>query len=563
MKLETFFAKFEQFADAPGAVGRMRELILALAVRGRLVDTVHNDEPVETFLGRIWADKRGGRVGFTDAEKARPFELPDHWRWVVLAEVAEFMIGKTPPRGDSRCWYPGDHSWVSIADMKHYGTITETKEKVSALAAQEVFRQRFAEPGSILMSFKLTIGKVARAGIPCFHNEAIISILPPETELADYLFRFLPIFAALQTSNNAIKGSTLNKGLLTLLPIALPPPAEQKRIVAKVDELMALCDQLEAQQQEREARHTALARASLARFADAPTPANLQYLFHPSYTIAPADLRKTILTLAVQGKLVPQDPNDEPAGDWVRVAAPSKSGVASQLGAPSFLVPQGWMWLRVDSVFDVAGGIQKTPHRAPRRNAFAYLGVSNVYRGRLDLTDVKKFELGPGELERRRLEAGDLLIIEGNGSFNQIGRCAKWNGEIKNCVHQNHIIRCRPCDRKMSDFVMLFLNSDCGVEIMQKLAITSSGLYSLSVGKIRQIEIPIPPLAEQRRIVAKVDQLMALVDRLEEQLAASRATAANLLSALVAELSARSAHERHEPASLPTERAGEAINHAA
>ena len=91
----------------------------------------------------------------------------------------------------------------------------------------------------------------------------------------------------------------------------LPPLAEQKRIVAKVDELMALCDRLEAQQNERETRHAALARASLARFADAPTPANLNFLFHDAYTIDPADLRKSILTLAVQGKLVPQDPNDE------------------------------------------------------------------------------------------------------------------------------------------------------------------------------------------------------------------------------------------------------------
>ena len=97
------------------------------------------------------------------------------------------------------------------------------------------------------------------------------------------------------------------------LPLPLPPLIEQKRIVEKVDELMALCDRLEAQQQERETRLAALARASLARFADAPSPANLNFLFHKSYAITPADLRKSILTLAVQGKLVPQDPSDEPA----------------------------------------------------------------------------------------------------------------------------------------------------------------------------------------------------------------------------------------------------------
>ena len=112
------------------------------------------------------------------------------------------------------------------------------------------------------------------------------------------------------------------------LPFPLPPLAEQKRIVAKVDELMALCDRLEAQQQERETRHAALARASLARFADAPTPANLPFLFHPSYAIPPADLRKSILTLAVQGKLVPQDPNDEPA----RVAARTNRDPQSCVG---------------------------------------------------------------------------------------------------------------------------------------------------------------------------------------------------------------------------------------
>ncbi len=113
-------------------------------------------------------------------------------------------------------------------------------------------------------------------------------------------------------------------GDLRDLLVIVPPLAEQKRIVAKVNELMALCDRLEAQQQERETRHAALARASLARFADAPTPANLNLIFHSSYSIPPADLRKSILTLAVQGKLVPQDPNDEPAAGLISEIAEEK-----------------------------------------------------------------------------------------------------------------------------------------------------------------------------------------------------------------------------------------------
>jgi type I restriction enzyme S subunit len=200
-----------------------------------------------------------------------------------------------------------------------------------------------------------------------------------------------------------------------------------------------------------------------------------------------------------------------------------------------FQIPTNWLWLRIDDLFEVFGGIQKTPSRAPQRNAFPYLGVGNVYRGRIDLTTVKEFELQDWELERWQLEVGDLLIIEGNGSLTEIGRCAVWNGEIENCVHQNHIIRCRPFDLQISKFVLQFLNSPVGTTIMQRLAITSSGLYSLSVGKIRQIEVPLPPLAEQHRIVAKVDELMALCDQLEARLTATEADSRCLLEAVLHE----------------------------
>jgi type I restriction enzyme S subunit len=145
---------------------------------------------------------------------------------------------------------------------------------------------------------------------------------------------------------------------------------------------------------------------------------------------------------------------------------------------------------------------------------------------------MKRFELFDGELERWRLQPGDLLIVEGNGSEEEIGRCAKWRGEIPDCVHQNHIIRCRPIDPKLGDFTLRFLNSPLGVAEMKRLAITTSGLYSLSVGKVRGIVIPVPPLGEQQRIVSRVNELMALCDELETKLNQQRDHADRLAQAI-------------------------------
>lgn len=497
MKLETFFEKFDQFADAPDAVAKMRELVLELSATGRLIpEALERPVAEDTKLMGTIVELVMGQAPAGD-------ECNTEGRGTVFVKVGEFGP-----------LYPREEVWTTNP-------------------------LKFAKKGDVLVCVVgATVGKLNLA-IDCAIGRSAAAIRPSAALDTKFLYySLIPYTLRLRRNSRGSAQGVIGKAELNAVSLWVPSREVQKRIVAKVDELMALCDRLEAQQQERETRHAALARASLARFADAPTPANLHFLFHPSYAIPSADLRKSILTLAVQGKLVPQDPNDEPAEDWLQRVAKSESDSETEFGEPPFTLPHGWIWLRVASVFEVAGGIQKTPHRTPRNNAFPYLGVGNVYRGRLDLTNVKEFELEPGELERRRLHAGDLLIIEGNGSFNEIGRCANWNGEIENCVHQNHVIRCRPSDARICDFVLLFLNSPNGMEIMQRLAITSSGLYSLSVGKIRQIEIPIPPLAEQRRIVAKVEQLMALVDALEQQLAASRATAANLLSALVAELTA-------------------------
>ena len=264
-----------------------------------------------------------------------------------------------------------------------------------------------------------------------------------------------------------------------------------------------------------------------------------------------ARLRELVLQLAVRGKLVPQDPNDEPACVLLERIAAEKARLVKERKIPKpkpllpvdedevrFEVPEGWMWCRIDDCFDVVGGIQKSGKRQPVQNTYPYLRVANVQRGQIDLHEIHRFELFEGELEQWRLTPGDLLVVEGNGSEYEIGRCARWNGEIMDCVHQNHLIRCRPLTEAIEHFVLRYLNSPTDIETMKELAVTTSGLYNLSVGKIKDIRIPLPPLPEQHRIVAKVDALMALCDALEARLVASREAQAAFAAAAVHHLDA-------------------------
>ncbi len=167
---------------------------------------------------------------------------------------------------------------------------------------------------------------------------------------------------------------------------------------------------------------------------------------------------------------------------------------------------QSWPKKLIGEIADVSGGIQKSPARIPNKHHRPFLTVRNVQRGELDLSNIERFEITPGELLRYRLETGDLLIVEGNGSIDQIGRNAIFRGEIEDCIHQNHLIRVRLNKSQADpDFVSLFLNSDMGKSQMTKKAETTTGLHTLSVSKVEQLEVPLPELVEQRQIVARLN----------------------------------------------------------
>lgn len=175
-------------------------------------------------------------------------------------------------------------------------------------------------------------------------------------------------------------------------------------------------------------------------------------------------------------------------------------------------LPAGWATARLDEVAIVSGGIQKQPSRAPRNHTAPFLRVANVGSGSLDLDDVHEIEISPDELQRYQLHEGDLLVVEGNGSASQIGRAARWRGEIDHCVHQNHLMRVRPTPAVSPEYLEYLWMSPHVREDVQGRAASTSGLFVLTTKKISGVDLPIAPAREQERIVTAIEEAFSKLD---------------------------------------------------
>ena len=174
--------------------------------------------------------------------------------------------------------------------------------------------------------------------------------------------------------------------------------------------------------------------------------------------------------------------------------------------------PKAVRTAEIGDLAEVSGGIQKQPKRRPVKNRYPFLRVANVGRGQLDLTEVHEIELFEGEIDRFRLKQGDLLVVEGNGSVNQIGRASLWAGEIDDCVHQNHLIRVSPGDELLPEYLELCWNAPRTAQQVRAVASSTSGLYTLSTSKVKLIPIPVVPLSVQEEVVAVLEQRLRSIE---------------------------------------------------
>jgi type I restriction enzyme S subunit len=568
MKVVRLLAHYERIADAPHAIVRLRRFILDLAVRGKLVPQDASDEPASELLKRI-AKEKLALVKAAEIGRGKPlsplaygktsFELPNGWVWVCLGDLSQIVTS------GSRDWakhYSKDGAiFVRMGNLSkdHYRLRLDHIQRVRPPAGGEGTRTRL-EAGDILISITRDVGMLGL--IPENFGEAYINqhtaMVRPMPEMKGrYLAELFRSPFAQDQFNEPQRGIKNSFRLtdVTQFVVTLPPLAEQHRIVAKVDELMALCDRLEGSRAVREGSRDRLTAASLARL-DAPDPETFQADARfaldalPAFTTRPdqiRQLRQTILNLAVRGKLVSQDPNDESASELLsrlhrerkheRKFAQIDEG---ELDGPLPELPSNWLWTTTDeisadddnAITDGPFGSQlKTDHYI-QASGFRVIRLQNIGSGAFCeehhsyINESRFFRLS-----KHHVLAGDLVVA---GLVDPRVRCCEVPADIGPALVKADCYRFAVHPRLSSRFALHFLNSPLAQEFA---AVHHHGmtLTRIGLGNFRRIPVPLPPIAEQGRIVAKVDALIALCDRLEASLDLTTATRRRLLDVLLAE----------------------------
>jgi type I restriction enzyme, S subunit len=532
---------------APDGVKKLRELILTLAMQGKLAQQDPNDPPASQLLKEIEAEKkRLVKEGKTKAPKPLPeikqeeipYALPQGWKWVKLGELGISQTGTTPP-SKNRGNYGNKIPFIGPGDIKN-NAINYSGEGLSEIG---ISNGRLIEKGSVLMvCIGGSIGKRAVNAIDVTCNQQINSVTPYKPVSVNYLFHSMGAewfqkCVVAQSGGSATP--IINKQKWSNIAIPLPPVQEQHRIVAKIDQLMARCDELEKLRAERERKRLSVHTAALKQLLDAPTPASfaeaLQFLsqhFGELYTAREnlAELRKAILQLAVMGKLVPQDPNDPPASQLLKEIEAEKKRLVKerkikalnplpeieQEEAP-YSLPDGWKWIRFGEITITRDGERRPVSKDERekiKGDYDYYGASGV----IDTVNDYIFDK-------------DLLLMGEDGA-NLINRSTPiaFIARGKYWVNNHaHVIDAH--DFGLLLYLEKFINA-----IDLKPYVTGSAQPKMNQAKMNGIVVALPPALEQHRIVAKIDQLMAFCDTLEKQIDASTSKQTELLNAVMAQI---------------------------
>ncbi len=555
---------FDTAFAAPDGIKKLRELILALAMQGKLVAQDPQDQPASELLKEIEAEKRrlvkAGKIKTPKplpeiTQEEVPYELPQGWVWVHMGDIGETNIGLT--------YAPSDISDTGTPVLRS-NNVQGGKLDLSDLKRvdMEIKESALVHDGDLLIcarnGSKALVGKTALiTGLSeKMAFGAFMAIF--RSRINRYLLYFInsPLFRKMIDEVNTMTINQITQGNLKSTIFPLPPLAEQRRIVAKIDQLMARCDELEKLHAEREQKRLTVHTAALNRLLMATKGDDfstawrfISQHFGELYSVKDnvAELRKAILQLAVMGKLVPQDPHDQPASALLQEIEAEKQHLvkagkikkgsredAKEINSEEvpYELPAGWVWVRLNELVVVGTGSTPTTTNHEYYNGtipwYTSSATNNAFAA-----EPEKFitEKALRETNCKVFPSGSLIIaLYGQG---------KTRGQISEIV--------TPGATNQAIAAMVFFESSQNlklylkyffIKIYSEIRLLAEGAAqpNLNVGKIKNTLVPLPPLAEQRRIVAKIDQLMAHCDELDKQIEAATGKQTALLNVVMAQV---------------------------
>jgi type I restriction enzyme S subunit len=561
---------FDRISDAPDAISRLRRFILDLAVRGKLVEQDPRDEPASELLKRIQDERRRHHTDGTVRKKAAsqidasemPFDLPESWVRSSLAEVASYGL---PEKVDSNKAISAN-TWVLDLEDIEKDTSRLVERVLSSSRPFHSSKTRFNKGDVLFGKLRPYLNKVLVADTDGVCTTEIIPIRGFGGIAPEYIRLVLKSPLTMKRIDRLMYGMKMPRlGTDDALGLnfPLPPLAEQPRIVAKVDEMIALCDRLETARAERESRRDRLTASSLHRLNNGADPdafrdhARFYFNHLPRLTTKSEhilQLRQTILNLAVRGKLVPQDPHDEPAAELLKRIQAEKVRLVNEgtikslqpalsIGVEEIpsAVPDGWEWVRVRDLLlgDTQNGYSRKPDDALDGIPILRISAGTVRKDGVVAEEEHKLIGGvsAAQQEQYRLQPGDLLACRFNGNRSYVGRLTIYLDYLGlQPIYPDKLIRLRLLSQfTLPKLVRCFAESSVVRRDIENYCATTVGNWGISASNLKEIKIPLPPLAEQERIVAKVDELMALCDRLEAQLTTTQTESGRLLEAVLHE----------------------------
>lgn len=534
MDAATFFANFETIAEAPGGVAKLRELILELAVRGKLVPQDPSDEPASELLTRIAKEKaRSGAKEKPSPELAvsePPFDLPPQWSWARLGDLVLHIDSGWSPACLDR-GREGEEWGVLKVSAVSWGDFLPEENKALPPGV-EARPQHEVHDGDYLMSRANTADLVGRS--------VIARQPPPRLMMSDKLLRvrfsgqvdinYMNLFNngsvarehyRKHSSGTSSSMRNISREKISLMPITVPPIAEQRRIVTRVGELLERCDRYETSQTSQRRVRGRLHTSSINALTTADTPNALatawarlrdQWEIYTSDEDSIDQLRQAILQLAVQGKLVPQTPTDQPAIKLLKGNAPLAR--VSSKALPMSYLPEGWYSVRLAELGSFVGG------GTPAKDKVSYWGgaipwVSPKDMKRPIISDSQD-SISDKALEEtavKLIPTGALLMVTRGMILAHSFPVALTAREVTINQDMKALVLDDP---SLGRFLLLALQA--GRERMLKEVLRSShGTCRIESDAIASFEIALPPRAEQARILAKVEELSYLCAQLKDQ----------------------------------------------